>query len=87
MHNFYCFFRVAYVMDLRGWEYLWKTFANLFLFVIIVFVFAILIWILIAIEPYTHLDLNCYRICILFGNSDRAQTYPPTSALILTLQL
>ena len=38
-------------------------------------------------QPYTHLDLNCYRICILFGNSDRAQTYPPTSALILTLQL
>jgi len=33
-------------MDLRGWEYLWKTFAtigivNLFVFVIIVFVFAI----------------------------------------------
>ena len=59
MNTFSKFPRVACVMDLRGWESLWKTFAtvgvaNLFLFFIIVFVFAIdnpiLIWILIAIE-------------------------------------
>jgi hypothetical protein len=29
MHHFYCFSRVAYVMDLRGWEYLWKILATI----------------------------------------------------------
>jgi hypothetical protein len=70
MNTFSKFPRVACVMDLRGWESLWKTFAtvgvaNLFLFFIIVFVFVIdnpiLIWILIAIESASYLGVFIVR--------------------------
>jgi hypothetical protein len=58
------------VMDLRGWEFLWKIFAaigiaNLLLFFVIVFVNEIYnskpIWILIAIESAYYLDVLIVR--------------------------
>src|SRR5215469_16689268 len=70
----------AYVMDMRGWEYLWKILAtigvaNLFFFVIIVHVFAIdnpiVIWTLIVIEFSYYLGIF---VC--------ASAYPSTSMLI-----
>ena len=32
----------------------------------------------------THLDLDCYRVCMLSGYFDCASAYPSTSAVILT---
>src|SRR5215467_8323553 len=66
---------LSYVMDLRGWEYLWKILAtigvaNLFFFVIIVHVFAIdnpiVIWTLIVIEFSYYLCL-CVGISVNFN--------------------